>query len=106
MTHGGLTQQQVRQRLQAGLSNTVTAKAGQTGVQIVLSHFFTFFNLVFAVLAVILALCGSGIHNMTFLMVAFFNTLIGCVQQLRAKWAVDRLSLVAAQQVTAFRDGQ
>ncbi len=106
MTHGGLTQQQVRQRLQAGLSNTVTAKAGQTGVQIVLSHFFTFFNLVFAVLAVILALCGSGIHNMTFLMVAFFNTLIGCIQQLRAKRAVDRLSLVAAQQVTAFRDGQ
>ena len=106
MTYTGLTQQQVRQRLQAGLSNTVTAKTGKSGVQIVLSHFFTFFNLVFAILAVILAVCGSQIHNMTFLMVAFFNTVIGCVQQLRAKRAVDRLSLVAAQQVWAFRDGQ
>ena len=76
MTYTGLTGQQVQQRLQAGLSNEVTAKAGQTGTQIVLSHVFTFFNLVFAVLAGILALCGSGVHNMTFLIVAFLNAVI------------------------------
>lgn len=106
MTYTGLTHRQVEQRLQAGMSNAVTAKASQAGVQIILSHLFTFFNLVFVVLALILALCGSEIHNMTFLMVAFFNTVIGCVQQLRAKWAVDRLSLVAAQQVRVLRDGE
>ncbi len=101
----GLTHEQVRLRLQEGRSNTVTAKAGLTGWQILLRHTVTFFNLVFVVLAVILALCGSGIHNMTFLGVVFFNTVIGCVQQLRAKRAVDRLRLVAARQVTAIRDG-
>ena len=69
MTYTGLTHRQVEQRLQAGMSNAVTAKASQTGVQIILSHLFTFFNLVFVVLALILALCGSEIHNMTFLMV-------------------------------------
>ena len=102
----GLSERQVQERLQDGRANVVTAKAGKSYLQIILSHTVTFFNLVFAVLAVILALCGSEIHNMTFLMVAFFNTVIGCVQQIRAKRAVDRLSLMAAQQVTVLRDGK
>jgi len=105
MTHTGLTQAQAQQRQQDGLSNTVTAKAGQSYGQIVLGHTFTFFNLVFAVLAAVLYLCGSGLHNMTFLMVAFFNALIGCVQQIRAKRAVDSLRLVAAQKINVLRDG-
>lgn len=102
----GLTVTQVQQRLKDGRSNAVTAKAGLTEGQIVLRHTITFFNLVFVVLAVILALCGSGLHNMTFLMVAFFNTVIGCVQQIRAKRAVDRLSLVAVQTLPALRNGE
>lgn len=102
----GLTKEQVQSRLQAGLTNAVTAKAGLSGWQIILRHTVTFFNFLFLLLAVILALCGSGVHNMTFLMVAFFNTVIGCVQQLRAKWAVDRLRLIAAQKVWVLRDGE
>ena len=102
----GLTDAQVQQRLKDGLSNTVTAKAGLSSFQIILRHTLTFFNFVFVMLAVILALCGSGLHNMTFLIVAFLNALIGCVQQLRAKRAVDKLRLVAAQRVTAIRDGK
>ena len=102
----GLTHAQVLERTRDGQVNTLTAKASLTEGQIILRHTVTFFNLVFLVLAVILALCGSGIHNMTFLMVAFFNTVIGCVQQIRAKRAVDRLNLVAAQRITAIRDGE
>ena len=102
----GLTNEQVRQRLKDGLSNAVTAKPGLTEAQIILRHSITFFNFIFVVLAVILAVCGSGIHNMTFLIVAFLNALIGCVQQIRAKRAVDRLRLVVAQQVTVLRDGK
>ena len=102
----GLTNEQVRQRLKDGLSNAVTAKPGLTEAQIILRHSITFFNFIFVVLAVILAVCGSGIHNMTFLIVAFLNALIGCVQQIRAKRAVDKLRLVVAQQVTVLRDGK
>jgi len=102
----GLSQSQVLQRQQAGQSNITTAKSGKTEKQIILEHCLTYFNLVFAVLAVILLLCGSSIKNMTFLLIVLINTVIGIVQQLRAKRAVDKLTLVTAQQVQTLRDGQ
>lgn len=102
----GLSQSQVLQRQQAGQSNITTAKSGKTEKQIILEHCLTYFNLVFAVLAVILLLCGSSIKNMTFLVIVLINTVIGIVQQLRAKRAVDKLTLVTAQQVQTLRDGQ
>lgn len=102
----GLSQSQVLQRQQAGQSNITTAKSGKTEKQIILEHCLTYFNLVFAVLAVILLLCGSSIKNMTFLVIVLVNTVIGIVQQLRAKRAVDKLTLVTAQQVQTLRDGQ
>ena len=56
----------------------------------------TYFNLVFLVLAVMLALVHSWL-NMGFLGIVFWNTLIGIVQQLRAKRTIDKLTLVSAQ---------
>lgn len=102
----GLTTQQARERAEQGLGNRVSIRPSLTEGQIILRHTLTFFNFIFIVLAVILVLAGSSIKNMTFLMVAFFNAAIGCVQQIRAKRAVDRLSLVAAQQVKVLRDGK
>ena len=73
--------------------------------QIVRENTFTFFNLVFVVLAACLWSVGS-FANMGFLGVAICNTVIGVVQQLRSKYAVDRLTLVAAHRVRCLRDGQ
>ena len=106
MKETGLTNEQVQNRLRSGLSNAVTAQADLTYLQIVLRHSVTFFNFIFVTLAVILVLCGSEIHNMTFLMVAFLNAAIGCVQQIRTKRALGKLQLTVAQQVTALRDGE
>ena len=44
----------------------------------------TYFNLVFLVLALMLLSVGSWL-NMGFLGIVFWNTLIGIIQQLRAK---------------------
>ncbi len=101
----GLTADQVEQRKQRGLTNLVTAKSGKSEKQIVFEHCFTYFNLVFIIMAVILALAGSSIKNMTFLVVVVINTGIGIFQQLRAKRAVDKLTLVTAQRVQTLRDG-
>ncbi len=102
----GLTQQQVRQRLAQGLGNQVSTSVSRTEKQIVAQHCITFFNLVFVVLAVVLVLAGSSVKNMTFLVVVVINTVIGIVQEIRAKRAVDKLTLVAAQTVKTLRDGQ
>ena len=102
----GLTQAQVQQRIDSGWVSGVTKTAGKSGFEIILTHTFTFFNLIFVILAVLLVLGGSTVKNMTFLLVAFFNTVIGIVQEIRAKRAVDALTLVAARPVRVIRDGQ
>lgn len=103
--HEGLTSRQVQQRQDQGLSNVVTAKTGRTEKEIILQHCLTYFNLVFLILAAVLVIAGSSVKNMTFLVVVLINTAIGILQQIRAKRAVDKLTLVTAQQVKTLRDG-
>lgn len=101
----GLTSEQVRQRVESGWASGAPKAAGKTEKEIVFSHIFTFFNLIFLILAAIMLVSGSSIKNMTFLIVAICNTVIGIFQQIRAKHAVDALSLVAARPVRVIRDG-
>lgn len=102
----GLTHEQVRDRIDRGQSNRISAGRGLTEGDIILRHVLTFFNLIFVLLALVLALCGSSIKNMTFLIVVVINTVISCVQEIRAKRAVDRLTLVSTPQVAVLRQGQ
>ncbi len=98
----GLTYDQVLMRAPAGQP----ASTGKTRKEIVLSHCATFFNLIFVILALMLVVGRSTVLNMGFLLVAAINTVIGIVQELRAKKAVDRLTLVAVQPVTVIREGR
>ena len=102
----GLTTQEARLRAEKGWSNGLAQSASRSEKSIILENCLTFFNLVFVVLAVILALSGSSVKNMTFLIVVICNAVIGCYQEIRAKRAVDKLTLVAAQQIRALRDGE
>ena len=87
----GLTALEVQHRKERGWENREGKTALRSEWEIVAHHTLTFFNLVFVVLAVILLLAGSSVKNMTFLIVAVINTVIGCVQEIRAKRAVDKL---------------
>ena len=49
----------------------------------------------YALGAVVLVCARSSVMNMTFLGIVFVNTVIGCFQEIRAKRAVDKLTLVA-----------
>lgn len=101
----GLTTAQAEQLTRQGHSNRTSTGKGPSVGSILATHIFTFFNLIFAVLAVVLALCGSSIKNMAFLVVVVINTCIGAIQQLRARHAVEKLRLVAAQKPPVLRDG-
>ena len=102
----GLTRAQVRQRRENGLDNGTPVSAGRSEKDIIAGNLLTFFNLVFGVLAVILAISGSSVKNMTFLIVVVCNLAIGCIQEIRAKRAVDKLTLVAAQRLPVIREGK
>ena len=97
----GLTGRQVAERTPAG----TPMSSGKSEKEIILTHIFTFFNLVFAVLAVMLVIGGSSVLNMGFLVVAVVNTVIGIIQEIRAKRAVEKLTLVAERPVAVIRDG-
>ena len=102
----GLTREQATERAEKGWANGLAKSAGKTEWDIVAENLCTFFNLVFVVLAVALVLAGSSVKNMTFLIVVVCNLCIGCYQEIRAKRAVDRLTLVAAQKIRTIRSGQ
>lgn len=71
--------------------------------QIIRENTFTFFNMVFVVLAVLLVIVGR-FNDMTFLLIAVINTLIGIVQQIRSRNALAKLKVLAESRITVIRN--
>lgn len=101
----GLSEQEVLLRSQSGQRNVMPPSNTKTEQQIIRENTFTFFNLIFIILAALLAIVGA-FKNMTFLLVALTNTVIGIFQEIRAKRTVDKLTLVAAGTLTVIRGGR
>lgn len=72
----GLTSQQVQEHRLHGWTNKAVEPPSKTTKEIVHENVFTYFNLIFVVLAVLLCLVGS-FRDLTFLPVIIANTLIG-----------------------------
>ena len=100
----GLSSQQAAALAGQGLSNRLSDTGGKSTGEIIRSNTLTFFNLIFAVIAVLLCLVGSY-RNLTFLPLVVGNTLIGIVQELRAKRVLDKMSLLHEAHAVALRDG-
>ena len=100
----GLTSAEADARAAQGLTNRQSDPGGKSAGEIIRSNTLTFFNLIFAVIAVLLCLVGSY-RNLTFLPVVVGNTLIGIFQELRAKRILDKMSLLHAPHAVALRDG-
>ena len=80
----GLSQEQVQERIDGGWTNkTVTAESKTVG-QIVKGNLLTYFNLIFAMLAIMVIAAGS-FRSLTFLPVVIANLFIGILQEIRAK---------------------
>lgn len=101
----GLTAAEAARRAQAGQSNRTTASAGATVGQILRRNLLTLFNLLNLVLALCVILVGEY-RNALFMGVVISNTLIGTIQEVRAKRTVDRLMLVNTPECHVLRDGQ
>ena len=101
----GLSTKQVEKLTLEGKVNVSVGKQSKTIGQIIAGNVFTYFNLIFAVFAVLLALVRSY-NNMTFLPVIVSNMLIGIIQEIRAKKVLDKLTVVNAPKTSVIRDGQ
>lgn len=101
----GITGAEAQKRLEAGLGNVQVRNQSKSVGQIIAGNIFTYFNLIFAVFAVLLIVVRSYI-NMTFLPIIVCNTLIGIVQEIRAKRVLDRLNVMNASKTLTVRDGE
>ena len=100
----GLSREQVTLRQKGGWSNVAVESPTKTEKEIVKENVFTFFNLIFLVLAVALLAVGSY-KDATFIFIAVANTAIGIFQEIRSKRTIDKLKLLAAPRGTVVREG-
>lgn len=100
----GLTTAEAQARRAAGEGNVHALPPTRSVGDILRSNLLTPFNLLNLVLATLVLSVGSW-KNVLFLGVIVSNAVIGIVQELRAKAAVDKLSLIAAPHANTLRDG-
>ena len=100
----GLTDEEVRQRVEKGLTNRADISTDKTTKEIVISNVFTYFNLIFLVITILLIMVGS-FRNLTFLPIIIGNTVIGIVQEIRAKKTLEKMSLLNAPHADVIRNG-
>jgi cation-transporting ATPase E len=100
----GLSTAEVGQRHAGGLSNDAPDPTSRTVGQIVRANVLTPFNFLLGTLLVIIIAVGQ-FKDALFGIVLVLNTLIGIVQEVRSKRALDALTLLNAPRAIVIRDG-
>jgi cation-transporting ATPase E len=109
----GLTQQQVNERIAKGLQNKSSKTRSKNTGEILVENIFSVFNLI--ILSIVLFLLvfyfrtndnRLVLDSLGAMMIAVINTLIAVVQEIRAKRALDKVSLLLKKEVTVTRDGR
>ena len=101
----GLNDQEVQALIDKGKVNKVPNKTTKTKREIIFSNLFTVFNFLNFAVAGWLISVGSY-KNTIFISLIIMNMVIGIVQELRSKKAIDSLSLLNAPSAVVIRNGE
>ena len=101
----GLTAAQVEEYMENGWDNHPVEPPSKTISEIIRSNVITYFNIIFAVIAVLLIVCRS-FKSLTFLPIILLNTLIGIIQEIQAKKTLEKLTVMNAAKARVIRDGK
>lgn len=101
----GLSAAEVQERIQRNQGNTRVDSSTKSVSDIVKSNVFTYFNMIFLVLGILLAIVGAW-RDMLFLFIIVANTAIGIIQEIHSKKVLDNLSILNAPKTMAVRDGE
>ena len=101
----GLTQVEVKQRIDAGKTNYFKAKAGSSNWEIFRRNVFNSFNMLnFAIFVALIAV--QAWSNLFFFGIIVLNAFTGMMTELRARRMIDKLNLMNQDQIRVVRDGQ
>lgn len=101
----GLNDAQVEERVRTGWKNELIVAEGKSVKDIVMTNLFTYFNLIFLIISILLISVGS-FRNLTFLPIIIANTLIGIIQEIRAKRILDQMKILNAPHTCVKRNGE
>lgn len=101
----GLSKEEVKERVQSGKANICPKAPSRTFGQILQANLFTRFNAINAVLAVLVIIAGSP-KNALFSGVIISNTLIGIIQEVRAKKTLEKMALLNISHSKVLREGK
>ena len=101
----GLSQEEVAKKIQEGKQNKVTIKTEKSIGQIIRDNVFTYFNLIFLVLAVLLVAVKSW-NNLLFVPVVVVNSLVGIVQEVRSRRILRQMQFLHISEAIVLREGK
>ena len=101
----GLSAAQVQERFATHADNYKVESSTMSVSDIVKSNVFTYFNLVFLIITILLSIVGAW-SDMMFLPIIIANTCIGIIQEVHSKKVLDRLSILNTPHCMVVRDGQ
>ena len=101
----GLTNEEVQERIAQGQVNNNENPNTRTYKQIILENTLTFFNFLNLVLLVLVLVVGSYKNSM-FVGIIFINTVIGIIQEIRAKKTIDKLAILTESKTVVLREGK
>ena len=101
----GLTNREVEEKIVLGKVNKINFKTSESISTIIKKNIFTYFNVIFMILAILVVFAGAY-RNLTFLIVVTINVLIGIFQQIRSKKVLDELSLLDKCKYNVIRDNK
>ncbi|MDA2885298.1 cation-translocating P-type ATPase [Lactococcus lactis] len=105
MSLKGLTSFEVEERIRQGKINKNIDETDRPVWEIVKRNTFTFFNLIFAVIAILISLVQAW-NQLIFLPIIVINSIVGIYQEIKAKRYLDQMTLLHAPQSTVIRNGQ
>ena len=101
----GLSTNEARALYDQGKGNITIDNTAKTTKDIIKDNVFTYFNLIFLIMAILLIISGA-FNSLTFLPVIICNALIGIFQEIKAKKVLDKLTVLNQSTVIAIRDGE
>ena len=101
----GLSASQVRERVRQGLTNAYREPSSRSAAAILRTNLLTVFNAILGVALVVVLLVGQWVDAL-FGFVLVLNTATGTLAEVRAKRALDRLSVLQAPTAHVRRDGR
>ena len=102
----GLSDAQVKERVEQGLFNKTAKKYSKTYRSIFVGNICTFFNLLCLIAAVALLLARAPLSQFTFVLIFLCNVVVSIFQEIRAKRKIDKLTILSSPTACAIRNGK